>query len=449
MPLPDGVQASVVPVDGAVSTRGTDTGTPAGATVATPFALTSPAVADAVTEWWCYPVATYVASPFQRTVFGAISSTGTILACELTHGTGITRRYEVAAAGVDDHNAPALVLAAGRRPLIAWTNHDGDALLRFKVGARSGDLASLVNAPEVTFDATRPTSYTQIHHIAHLSSAASDVYWVFFRYSSTSWSFLPVTVTHATGALAFGTRRGIFTTPGKKCYAITAPGHVAAGGNQVIRVAFGFNPDAVSNAVRVFDIDVVTGAITSDQNPGMVATMAGTGANFPLTEALAPLLPDTGPATERRLFYVRPGPDLPAVAYAEWPAGAADSATYYVIEKVGGSWRPRVSLGPAGPRVGYTAAANYLAGLAFENPSQDGVVIRATSLAGVDRVDRLWPVGGGGYSADAVLTQATTEGRLVRPYAPLNGGPVRVGAVNMTSYGATGFTEFAGIMRSL
>src|SRR5690606_38925508 len=65
-------------------------------------------VPDAVGEWWIRPVATYQDQPYPRTVFGAIASDGKVLACEFSHGTGKTKRYEVAQAVVDDHCVPSL-----------------------------------------------------------------------------------------------------------------------------------------------------------------------------------------------------------------------------------------------------------------------------------------------------------------------------------------------------
>jgi hypothetical protein len=99
-------------------------------------------------------------------------------------------------------------------------------------------------------------------------------------------------------------------------------------------------------------------------------------------------------------------------------------------------------LGIAGPRVGYTAAANYIAGAAFENPSTMRRVITAHSDDGTETV-KLWNVEAGEYVSETLLTKPTTEARIIRPYAPVNGRVDMIGYNNMRDYGTT-YTEYEG-----
>lgn len=610
--------------------------------------LVTPVLSDGVGEWWIHPIATFQATPYQRTVFGAISADGTILACEFNHGTGAKRRYEVATAIVDDHCVPALWVAAGRRPLIAWTHHNGDNLIRFKAGSLSGDLGSLIAAREVQYTIdSASASYTQLHRISSLSDDEQDTFWCFYRRSNTSWYVVPVTVTQATGAITFGTFVPLMQAPSRQCYASTADAY--ASGNQVIRVAWGYNPAQSVHAVYYLEIDCVTGDITSPVDATVTANIDGT--NLPLTDTdITPLLPEMSGGNSRRLFAVRPGPDVPAVAYADWSTSAVDAATYRVTEldaslramipnggyaqaayhaslddtagfqytaivqtptsapvgdvqigqrhdgtsgwKVGISptkktrvqvtmssssvnhlsataipfewgdtiglrvkvdvaadtitrwyslnplddvptwslfvtsglatsstvtattaplivaannaadatavavyvaellnsagtevagvdWRTEwdeqdatfadtagrdwslaggaairpgyrtFDLGTAGQRVGYTAAANYVAGLAFENPSYDGAVVMARQAASVEYVEKLRPNVDDEYEAEVLRSQASSAGRLVRPIVPVNGGPIPALVIDMASYGADSYTEYAGNVRAL
>ena len=395
-------------------------------------------VADAIGEWWVHPIAT--ALPLDRTVFGAISSTGEILACEMDHTTGVSRRIVVGSAVTDDHNCPALWAMDGHRSVIIWSQHGGDSLLRVKVSNPTGDIESLATATEVTFHAPSGVSYAQVHRINHLSSGTQDTFWVFTRIGLTTWQMVPMTVDQPTGVITFGDMQQIISSV-DQCYISTADAF--ATGSQVIRFAWGYNPALAPSSVRYVEINCVTGAISSIVDPGVSANIVS-GAGLPLVDStVVPLLDPVATGRSRRLFYARPGPASPAVAYAEWDESAPDDATYYVAQRVGSSW-VTTSYGSAGPRLGFSAASNYIAGMSFPSPCPDDRVAVSREAGGLSSVELIVTTAG---DLSAVVLASSDGTRLARPVFP-SGRIDRVLASDVSYYGES-FTQYAADILAL
>jgi hypothetical protein len=289
---------------------------------------------NAVTEWWIQPIATYLSSPYPRIVHGAISSSGDILACEYNPTTDKIKRVISGDSVIDDHACPAIWAEEGRRFLLGWCDHGTDIKVKFKCSTVNGDLNSFATAPEFYFSngAGEGATYTQIIKITHLCTDSLDVFWVFSRRTNLSWQVIPVYVEQDTGLITFGVHKILFLSASQQCYMSIADAHVASPGNQVIRIAIGYNPAATLHAVFGFEIDVVTGTITNVVDDTFTANISGT--NLPISDATPPvaLLAEPAAGNSRRLFYVRPGPDAYAVAYADWDTDTPDSAVYKLIE---------------------------------------------------------------------------------------------------------------------
>ncbi|MGI6878844.1 hypothetical protein [Microbacterium sp. gxy059] len=285
---------------------------------------------DSVSEWWCEPVATEISTPTPRTVFGGISSTGEVLACEIDHATRETRRYVVGQAVVDDHNAPALYVEPGYRPIIAWTDHGADRLTKIKVGGPNLDLRSLVSAPLIELDAGGAIAYTQLIKIDHQSDEVTQTYHLWGRRSTRTWGYHVIRVDQRTGAVTADAYTGKLYAP-DQFYVSIADAHTRDG-RQKYRLAVGYNP-ANQNRSEIygFHLEPFNGSLSSP------AHNSWTGQQADLNDPpVPPILPAVASGNGRRLFYVRPGPDTFAVAVAEWPRSNPDAAVYRVHEVTGG-----------------------------------------------------------------------------------------------------------------
>lgn len=394
---------------------------------------------DVITEWWTNPVATDMGD---RTVSGGLGSTGVVQAVEIDHATGEVVLVPVAFAGQDDHNAPALWAAPGRRMVLAWTEHGHDTLLKVRVSDTSGSVQSLPAAPTSTVDIGDPTSYAIVHRIEHLSSTLTDVFWVFVRATGASWRFVPVSVTQATGAVTFGAVVPLVTALAQS-YLSVADAH-GVGSHQVLRMAWGYSSHVGYHGMRYFEVDVVTGEVVSPMDGGAVIANVLTGAGLPVLDtATTPLIPEPDAGFSRWMFAVRPGPFAPGIAYADWDMATPDLAVYRIVTLSGGA-RTIEDYGPAGPRFGYTDGSNYLASLSFPDPCPQDVVAIAAQIDGVDSV-RVVRTDQGDQFTSTVLTSTTN--RLIRPVWP-RGTTTRLHVSRIDHYGAV-YTDYAATLIAL
>ena len=299
---------------------------------------------DAVGEWWITPLATHQTYPYSRTVMGAVSKTGRILALEQNHTTARISRYEVAQAGANDHNVPAIHVSEGCRPIIAWTRHNSDTIIRFKVGGLNGDIGYFQQNPEIQVNVEVRTSYTQIYKIEHLSNEEETFYFTFFRANQTQWRGIKFKVTEKTGTFElvsfvndsplsglYTAGRTLVESPTHQCYLSSAES-VNGDGDQIIRFAFGYNPARPVHSVYAFELNVKNGDITSLFDHSILANIKY-GIRLPIRDdSMKSMIPDVGVGKSRRLFYVRGGQDSFAVAYADWDIGDESNAIYKVDE---------------------------------------------------------------------------------------------------------------------
>src|SRR5690606_19634335 len=119
----------------------------------------------------------------------------------------------------------------------------------------------------------------------------------------------------------------------------------------------------------------------------------------------------------------------PAIAYAEWDNATPDAAVYKVIAWDGAEW-VITEYGIAGPRVGYTPGANYIAGMSFPSPCVDDRVAVARNLDGLATVELFTTKAG--VTTSRLLARSRTS-ILARPMFPA-GRDDRVIAFDVTSY---------------
>ncbi|WP_227687030.1 hypothetical protein [Spirosoma arboris] len=299
-----------------------------------------------------HPIATYEALPYKRTLFGAIGSDGAIYACEYTHLSKQTKKFQVGKAIVDDHCAPAFYAASGRRSVIAWANHNKDHLIHYRVGELSGDITAWET--ETIIDLGNVASYAQIHRLNAESDTTQDTFIVFNRLNNHQWTAMTFSVNQATGAFTVTRPPRIILSGNNKQTYITTADAFNATGNQVIRIAMGFNPEATSHSVYYLELDAVTGALTSPVTSTLSANIY-TQTSTPVSDnSLSALIPDnSGDAESRRLYYVRSGPAEPAIAYLDYSKSTPMKGTYKTISKASATFK---ALAIGTPKGGAVAA---------------------------------------------------------------------------------------------
>lgn len=393
------------------------------------------AVTDAIGEWWVYPVATQIAP--DKSVFGAISSTGEVLACEMEHTRMTSKRVVVGMIQVDDHNVPALHASnPGRRMLMAWTRHGVDNVIRFKVSDTAQTVESLATAPLVNYECPETVSYAQIYRVDALSDGVQDTFWVFSRVTLATWRCLVVSVNQTTGALTFGPITTLLTADGQTYI------HAAESHGGVLRVAWSFNPAAPYHAIRYFEIDMSTGAITSPVVPTLAANL-NTGIGLPLHDtAVPPVIPEPAAGDSRIMFYTRPGPYKRGIAYADYSNADPDNATYKITTIEDGGVTSTRAYGISGPRFGYVASSNYLPGMAFPDPCEVDEVVIARKTGAVSTVERaMWD----GTNVVTTMLGQSYASRLARPMLPV-GQSTRVLCSDIIWYNPTSFFDYhAGV----
>ena len=252
------------------------------------------------------------------------------------------------------------------------------------------------------------------------------------------WSYLDVTVNQSSGVVTFNGRTSVFTLTDQQAYGSVMDAHNASG-NQVLRIAAYANPDADVQAIWYLELDVVTGQVTSSAgdvdrplSDGPVVLYNGT---YPAVDPL--ITPTAGTAT--RLFYTRPGPDSPAIAWADFVDGATDTATYRLTQRSGSAWGT-TNLGQSGP----STTSSYFPGLSFADPSMRGEVWIARNGA-VSALERSYLDRDGTRQYETLYE--TDEATVYRPHVPIPASPVGALFSEVASYPS--YRQFTSDLRSV
>lgn len=386
------------------------------------------AVPNAINEWWVEP---YEVWHEDRLIFGGVTTQGKALLCEWKPGTP-ARSVIIGDAIVDDHCASTPLVLGDGSVVGMWTNHNLDNFLRLAWGTADGSIDSAAVGIKATRDIGGRASYTQAHVITGLSDETKTVVWVFMRRNSYAWGYQPVTFNHTARTITYSAFVPVWSSEvtARQSYITTAPAYGA--GDQTIRVAAYYNPAvAEGGPIWTFDINVASGAITSVD--GKVTGTLGT----PVTDAEDPSLTPLATTLNRRLFYVGAGPLGHAFAYAEGAISTPDSWSYKLAEWDGTTWQVS-DFGIAGPRVGYTAAPNYLAGMALPSPRYDRIVTLAR-MGGSGSTVEVWRHDGTSWQAKTVKTGT----KLARPRM------TRMGVLYADiSYYGSSYTNYSATMRT-
>lgn len=379
-------------------------------------------------EWWIYPAHTYTEKPFPRVISGIYSESGEIIVGEYVIGQGITKRFKVGqTAIVDDHNAPSIWVKEGHRSVVVWQEHDQTNHLFAKVSTKDGDISTFEYATEQQIAAGQPISYTQLHHSEIESTETADIFYIFSRFNQQSWGFTKISVNQVTGIITTLDQQNILTA--SEQYYMTS---TLADGK--FRLASTSNASLSTNTIHYWEIDIATGEMTD--HAGNVVGNIISHASLPVEIAtVTPLLAQKA-NYRRRLFYVRPLPMSPAIAFAEWlTANAANTGIYKVIALENGAWVERNYA-----NVGKAFNTTYFSGMSFPDPCvKDEVIVcrydNATNQGVLERVINV------DETMITIETERVDKDFLIRPISPIGGGSL-CAVAQLYSYGATGTFSF-------
>lgn len=349
---------------------------------------------DAFTHWWTVPRAVEVGG---RSYIGSIMSDGRP-AVTTVKGEQTTRTVFASTHAPDDHHAPALLIDAKNPPVILWSEHNFDKLVKVKTGAAVGVLPT---ADTVTTTATFPNllSYQQAFR------RADGEITVFCRNQQPLWRAAKSSDNGATWGTAFT----VFDFTDNLGYML------ATQSGDVIHCGLFTNPVLDGpHDIWYVNINLTTGVIT-DIDGNVLANMDGT--NLPIDVlALTPAIAAAG-NDNTRLLAVADG----KVAYASWQIGTqAATRLYQVAEYDGDDWNVS-SLGDPGVTLDPDTGNTQFGGMAF---TDDGDVYLSREDDGTWTIEK-W-ADSAGWALDEITATSATR-KLVRPTCPvgaLAGPPV-------------------------
>jgi len=368
-------------------------------------------VPNAAYSWWTQPLAV---SDGPYTWVASIARLGTVRIARAQPSTGSVKWATLGISKVDDHNAPAIALSAAHPHLLAfYTQHGTDNVMRYRTVNRQtlamGEEQALRFSGRLTYAQViqSPTQLTLVTRVA-------DDQWHY----RTSGDF---------GA-TWGDERVLIDADGHgKVYALIKPNGTAG----LHHLVFYGHPGHSTYRPAVYG--------TIDFNSGIISRTDGT--------VLGDLDEPGGPAIQpteleqviapRGSFKVRVldvglAAGRPAIAYAVWDAAtAAQNATYKLKVLEGTSWTaPSWSLASGKP-FGFEADSQYLGGVSF---GRGGQLYTARETKGTWIVQEWqWSSKSARWTAYREIARSS-QYKLVRPYVPLNRGPVDVIVQRVRSY---------------
>lgn len=376
--------------------------------------------------WWTTPRAVDLDGDLYT---GGVRGDGSIHVHSLRSATGVTNVFPFADWEDDDHNNPAILVAAGKPVVGIYSRHSADSVLRIRRGSQNvedgiddfGAVATLTHADGVTSYASAHPVGDTVHLLAR-SGAGNN--WSYTK--STDW------------AATWGTPQPFVNTAGgQKIYVASR----LSADNSTLRFAVSKHPAGVGENQQVFygEINLSTGDISQ---PGGAALGNLDGTNLPITwtsfEQVSSLTGDT----RSWVFDVSNGAN-PVVLFCDFEDEDPDgTGMYRYAVRTGGSWvvRDIVATGEfffddGGPN-------HYPSGVQC---TADGTSVYLTrKVSGTWRVER-WDTADEGESWTTTVL-ATSSDILARAWPVEGDGSSGYECVfgHLTKYDA--FTDFDGYL---
>lgn len=298
-------------------------------------------------------------------VYGAIDSiSGSLYVYEggTLHSVGSTPI-------ADDHNAPAVLAFSDKPPIVAWTRHNQDGVVRYRLGSVNADFTSL--GSEQTLNTSSLASYTALfrepssNHLLLLSRDGHR-YWKFWEstdYGAT-WSGIQTLIDFGVGA----------------------QGYVYAGQNGSVLNCACFDHWSVGSGdhnAYFFQIHLDDGDITTI---GGVSIGNLDGTSLPLAPADLDVAWSPEAGKNMRIVTAASGATNPEIILVDWDDATDDNARYHYVRWSGSEWVDNV-ICDAGETITGSIDAGF-GGATFPEPTTGGVVYLCREAAGNWHVEK-------------------------------------------------------------
>ncbi len=373
-------------------------------------------------SWWCMPRAVYQSSD-SRLYLTGVSPQGKAVIAAITPATGAVERVELASLGRDEHNTPSLLVPDDLPPIVVYTNHNTDAVVRIRRGQTVNDISAFL--PEQTLvSTTGTTTYAQLFR----EPGTRDLL-VLTRTGSTKWCFSRSTDYGETWSalsplFSFGS--------GNQGYLVTRQV-----GADLHCALYGHPTSSRIHEVYFCIIELDTGAVKRKDGTTVANVLAPAGLPVDVVTSLT-LAYDPPAGHNIRLFDISPTDEI---AVCEWTTD--DDATYKYLRWNGAGWT-RHDMTATGVVLGYTPAIHYHGGASFPDPgagvagdNRGGVLYLSRELGGVWFIEK-WSTSDHGLTWLVKEICRSDTVKLVRPYCPLNGS----GVVFTRLYSYAGYRSF-------
>lgn len=360
--------------------------------------------ADLIGTWWTKPRARYVNGV---TYTAGVSSAGSMVVCTFNHAARtITRTVVTTLPEVDDHNNPALVVVAGKKPVLFYSRHNADDAMRYRIATNVDDVTAWDAEAVLTFGGT--TTYAQVFERGnelHLFTRVGSRKWSYRR--STDWG---ATWGSAVSFIDFGVNEQIY-----------CPMRLLADGKTLRVAATGHPSSGTSSIHKVYAclVDLETGNVTLPGSATVVGNLQ-TGTSLPLNTTTLQLVYDTPVDRTINIWDVSDGPEFEIA----WGNKVLDDTTttdakYQFATFHAGAWEVN-DIVAAGTIFGYSAAGMYLGSCHLPPQSPGGVVYLSREAAGVWYIEKRTTADRGGSWSTVLLESG---GKMFRPWGVENAHP--------------------------
>lgn len=313
--------------------------------------------------WWIYPLAQ---QRKDKTFFTSVDNNGNYYVNSFNHVSKEYVRVHLFNGYADDHNAPSINFLNNGRPIIFYTQHNTDNLIRYRIGNDPFTIENL--GPERTFTTNQPITYTQSY-----VDNIGDIH-LFTRRANTGWYYLR----SKDNGNTWGTFRTLQIENSGQFYLKIKP-RMADDGVEQIRMVFTGHPqNSPHQAIYYCYMNLYNGNIHIPQAGGgepliIGNVLEGSGVVLETSDMQTVYTPIQGRST--RLFDV--GDESLGISFVEFTDGTDGTDGMYKYALWNGNGFSVLDIAPTGRPIGGGGNRGYFGGIVQpENTDNELIVSR-------------------------------------------------------------------------